>query len=178
MIKNNRQVTLPLKIEEIESIHAGDIIELSGVVFTMRDQAHKRLIGLIEKNQTLPFNLKGSVIYYCGPTPSKPGEIIGACGPTTSKRMDIFTEKMLEEGVKGFIGKGPRNPELHRIFKKFNSIYFHAYGGCAALYSEKILTNEIIAFQDLGTEAIHKITIRNFPVLTAIDCYGESIFDL
>lgn len=151
-------------------IKAGQQIFLSGTIYTARDAAHAKLIKMLENGEKPPFELKNSAIYYCGPSPAKPGAIIGACGPTTSARMDIFTPRMLEEGVKILIGKGARKDFVTDSIKKNKAIYLTATGGVAALLSKTVKQAEIIAFEDLGPEAIYKLEVENMPLTVGIDC--------
>jgi fumarate hydratase subunit beta len=155
-------------IDNTVKLRARERILLSGTIYTARDAAHSRIISLLENNEKLPFDLKNSAIYYCGPSPSKPGQIIGACGPTTSKRMDIFTPKLLSCGVKILIGKGARSEYVVKAIKEFNAIYFTAVGGTAALLSKSIIKADIIAFEDLGTEAVYRFEIKDMPLMAAI----------
>lgn len=138
-------------------------VEISGELYIARDQAHKKLVELIKKGKELPFQLEGQIIYYCGPTPERKGEIIGSAGPTTSKRMDPFTPILLEHGLKGMIGKGPRSKEVMDAIKKYDAVYFVTYGGAGAYLRQFILKNELVAYPELGPEAIRKITVKNFP---------------
>lgn len=149
---------------------------LSGTIYTARDAAHERIVKMLDECGKVPFELKNSAIYYCGPTPAKPGEIIGACGPTTSARMDVFTPKMLDEGVKILIGKGVRSKNVCDSIKKNKAVYMAATGGVAALLSKTVKSCELIAFGDLGPEAIYKLEIENMPLIVAIDSEGNDIF--
>lgn len=161
----------------VPTIEVGDEVYLSGTIYTARDAAHKRLISLIDNGKELPFNLNGACIYYSGPTPEVPGSVIGACGPTTSSRMDIYTPRLLERGLLATIGKGPRSDEVAKAIKKRGGIYFCAIGGAGALYAGCVKKYEVLAFDDLGCESVKKLTVENFPVLCAIDCLGNSIFE-
>ncbi len=147
-------------------------MHLSGTVYTARDAAHQRMFEAIQKGEDLPFDIKGQVIYYVGPTPAKPGQVIGSAGPTTSSRMDKYTPKLLEMGLKGMIGKGYRSEEVKKAIVEHQAVYFAAVGGSAALISKAIKEVEIIAYEDLGTEAIRKMRIENFPVIVIHDIYG------
>lgn len=151
-------------------------MKFSGVIYTARDQAHKRLIEAIKKHQRLPFNLKGAVIYYCGPTATPRGKVIGSCGPTTASRMDEFTPALLRAGLKGMIGKGRRAPEVRAAIKKYGGVYFLTYAGCAALLAQYIKSKKLIAYPDLGAEAIYRIEVENFPLIMAIDAKGRDIY--
>ena len=170
-------ITTPFTDEIIEKIHAGDVVYITGVVYSARDAAHKRMIETLEEKGTLPFDLKGSVIYYLGPTPARPGNVIGSAGPTTSSRMDKYTPALLNLGLKGMIGKGRRSDQVKEWIIKNKAIYFAAVGGAGALLSERIKSSEVIAYDDLGTEAIRKMYVENFPVIAAIDCYGGNVYE-
>lgn len=160
----------------IPKLKCGDRILLSGTVYTARDAAHKRLIGLIESASPLPFELQNAIIYYAGPTQTPPNLPIGSCGPTTSSRMDIFTPKLLDLGLKATIGKGPRNEDVISSIIKNNAIYLCALGGCGALAAKCIKKCDVVAFEDLGCESIKRLEIEDFPLVVAIDSKGNSIF--
>lgn len=149
---------------------------LSGTIYTGRDQAHKRLVEAIKEGRRPPIDLKGQIIYYCGPTKTPKGKIIGSCGPTTSSRMDEFTPTLLKLGVKGMIGKGGRAKEVIAAIKKYKAVYFLTYAGCGALLAKYVKKNEPVAYQDLGPEAIYKLQVRDFPVIVGIDTRGGSIY--
>ena len=170
------KINLPLKKEIAKTLKAGDLIKLSGVIYTARDAAHKRLIERLEANEPLPFDLKDSIIYYVGPTPEKPGAVIGSAGPTTSYRMDAYTPTLLDLGLRGMIGKGPRNSLVIDAMKRNDAVYFAAVGGAAALLALHIKEAEVIAFDDLGTEAIRRLVVEDFPVIVATDCHGNSLY--
>lgn len=170
------KIETPLTDDVIEKLRVGDIVRLNGYVYTARDAAHKRLIDLILNDAPLVFDLKGQVIYYVGPTPAPPGRVIGSAGPTTSSRMDTYTPLLISNGLKGMIGKGQRSEEVIEAIKKYKAVYFLATGGVGALLSRHIVSSEEIAFSDLGTESIKKLLLKDFPVIVAVDCYGESIF--
>ncbi len=172
-----RKIELPLKEDDILSLKVGEWVELSGPCYSARDSAHKRIFEALEKGERLPINLKGSTIYYMGPTPTPPGRVIGSCGPTTSKRMDPFTPRFLSFGVKGFIGKGKRGKEVREAIEKFKGIYFVTIGGAGAYLSEKIKDMKLVAYEDLGPEAIYYLELYRFPVMVAIDSYGEDFFN-
>ena len=171
-----KRITTPLTDEIIESLKVGDRVLLNGVVYTARDAAHKRMLEEFEKTGKFPFDIKGQVIYYVGPTPPKPGQVIGSAGPTTAYRMDKYTPKLHELGLKATIGKGWRGPEVKEALKRYKAVYFAAYGGTAALLSKHITSAEVIAYEDLGPEAIRKLTFKDFPVIVANDIYGGDIF--
>ncbi len=161
----------------IPNIHAGDEVYLSGTVYTARDAAHKRIKALMDDGKPLPFALEGAVIYYAGPTPEHPGFPIGSCGPTTSSRMDPYTPSLLEKGLRGIIGKGPRNAAVCESIVKNGAVYFCALGGCGALAAMAVKSLEVIAFEDLGCESVKKLEVENFPVLCAIDAHGGNLFE-
>ncbi len=165
----------PVTEDDVTSLKAGDIVLIDGTLFTGRDAAHKRLCEMIEKNQPLPFDLNDSVVYYVGPTPAKPGRAIGSCGPTSSYRMDPYAEPLLKMGLRVMIGKGPRSQKLKELLKKYNAVYLSAIGGAAALISETIKKSEIIAFDDLGAEAIRKLEVKDFYAVVTYDTYGNDL---
>lgn len=170
------KVTLPLKAEDIEKLKAGDEVYLTGTLFSARDQAHKRLFELLEKGEKFPVDLKGQTVFYMGPAPTPEGKIIGACGPTTSYRMDPFAPALMDYGLKGMIGKGPRSKEVVDSVVRNKGVYFYAYGGCGALYAGTVKANEPAAFGDLGPEAIYRLEVEDFPVVVAIDSEGGNIY--
>ena len=175
-MKEVRLIT-PLSQEDILMLNAGDRVLISGTIYTARDGAHKRLIELINKEEALPIDITNQVIYYVGPTPTKPGEVIGSSGPTTSYRMDTYTPPLLNKGLKGMIGKGMRNEEVIKCMKKNKAIYFGATGGAGALISKSIIESEVVAYEDLGPEAIHKLKVENFPVIVIIDSKGNNLYE-
>lgn len=172
-----KKITLPLTDEDLDSLKAGERVLLSGTVYTARDAAHKRMVEQEKEGIPFPIDVAGQVIYYTGPTPAKPGEVIGSAGPTTSGRMDLYTPRLLEKGLKGMIGKGYRNEEVKAAIKKHRAVYFGAVGGAAALIARSIKAVEVIAYEDLGTEAIRKLTIENFPVFVINDVHGGDIYE-
>jgi fumarate hydratase subunit beta len=171
------RLTTPLSDEDVEKLKAGDIVYLSGVMYTARDAAHKRLVDLILNGEELPFDLQGAVIYYVGPTPPKPGEPIGSAGPTTSYRMDPYAPILIEHGLKGMIGKGKRNQAVIEACKKHKAVYFGATGGAAALIAKAIKKAEIIAYPELGPEAVRRIEVEDFPVVVVNDVYGNDLYE-
>ncbi len=173
---NEIMIETPLTDEVVKKLRVGDIVRINGYVYTARDAAHKRLVELISHNAPLPFDLKGQVIYYVGPTPPPPGKAIGSAGPTTSSRMDIYTPLLISLGLKGMIGKGQRSEDVIEAIKKYKAVYFLATGGAGALLSKHVVSSEELAFSELGTESIKKLLLKNFPVIVAIDCYGGDIF--
>ena len=170
--------TTPLTQEDTRQLKAGDIVFLNGTIFTARDAAHKKLVDLIEAGEELPFDLKGSIIYFVGPTPPKPGEPIGSAGPTTSYRMDSFSPTMLKNGSLGMIGKGKRNQAVKDACKEYGGIYFGATGGAGALLGKKITAAEVIAYEELGPEAIRKLTVKDFPVTVINDTFGNDLYQM
>lgn len=167
----------PLSDEDVIKLKAGDIVYLSGTIYTARDAAHKKLVDLILSGEELPFDLKGAVIYFVGPTPPKPGEPIGSAGPTTSYRMDSYSPILIEHGLKGMIGKGKRSKEVKEACIKYKAVYFGATGGAGALLSERIKSAEIIAYPELGPEAIRKLEVEDFPVVVINDTYGNDLYE-
>ena len=170
--------TTPITEEQTRQLKAGDIVKLNGTIFTARDAAHKKLVDLIEAGQELPFDLEGSIIYFVGPTPPKPGEPIGSAGPTTSYRMDSFSPTMLKNGSKGMIGKGKRSQEVKDACKEYGGIYFGATGGAGALLGKKITSAEVIAYPELGPEAVRRITVKDFPVTVINDTFGNDLYQM
>jgi fumarate hydratase subunit beta len=168
-----KRITTPLTDEYINELKAGDQVLISGVIYTGRDAAHKRLISLIEKGEPLPFDIKGQIIYYVGPCPAPEGKVIGSAGPTTSGRMDAYAPKLIALGLKGMIGKGLRNDHVIEAIKQYGALYFGAIGGAGALISSCIKKEEVIAFEDLGTEAIRRLEVENFPCVVIIDATGK-----
>ncbi|NPA66386.1 MAG: Fe-S-containing hydro-lyase [Epsilonproteobacteria bacterium] len=167
----------PLTDEDIEKLRCGDVVHLSGTIYTARDAAHKRLVELIEKGEELPFPLQGSVIYFVGPTPPKPGDPIGSAGPTTSYRMDSYSPILIKHGQKGMIGKGKRNQEVREACKKYKAVYFGATGGAGALLGKLIKSAKIIAYPELGPEAIRELEVEDFPVTVVNDMYGCDLYE-
>lgn len=170
------KISTPLTDEVIKNLKSGDTVTISGTIYTARDAAHKRMCEALESGKELPFDIKDAIIYYVGPCPAKDGEIIGSCGPTTSYRMDAYAPQLLKAGLKGMIGKGSRNEEVKDAIKKYTAVYFGATGGAGALYSEHIVASEIVAYEDLGTEAIRKLTVKDFPVTVVIDSFGADLY--
>ena len=160
----------------IRKLKAGKEILFSGVIYTARDQAHKRLVELIRKKKKLPFDLKNQIIYYCGPTATPKGKVIGSCGPTTSSRMDEFVEPLLKKGLLAMIGKGRRSAKVRRLIKKYKGVYFVAPAGCGALLAKKVISKKLVCFKELGPEAIHKLEVKDFPLIVAIDSKARSIY--
>ncbi len=170
-----KKITLPLSDEVISDLRAGDSVLISGQMITGRDAAHKRLYELIQDNKPLPVKIDGEVIYYVGPAPAKPGHAVGSAGPTSSYRMDKYTPALLDRGLKAMIGKGKRSKEVVDSMMKNGCVYFAAIGGAAALISKSIKSVETLAYEDLGTEAIYRFTVEDFPAIVAIDSKGNSV---
>lgn len=166
----------PLNEKMVRELRAGDEVLISGVVYTARDVAHKRLCELIEAGRKLPFPLEGAIIYFVGPTPARPGRVIGAAGPTTSSRMDAFSPKLIANGLKAMIGKGYRGSEVRDALKKYTAVHLSTIGGAGALLSKHIVVAEVIAYEELGTEAIRKLEVVDFPAIVAYDSYGNSVY--
>lgn len=172
------RITTPLTREQARVLKAGDSCLLSGTIYTARDAAHKRMIEALEKGKELPFDIKDSIIYYVGPTPGAPGEIIGSAGPTTSYRMDAYSPALIKEGQTGMIGKGLRGPEVIEAMKEYGAVYLGAVGGCGALISKCIKKSEVIAYEDLGPEAVRRLEVEDFPVKVVIDAEGNNLYEL
>ncbi|MFH0762311.1 MAG: FumA C-terminus/TtdB family hydratase beta subunit [Candidatus Omnitrophota bacterium] len=170
-----KKITTPLSEKEIKGLKAGEEVALSGIIYTARDQAHKRLIQDLAGGRRLPFDLKGAIIYYCGPTQRPKGKVIGSCGPTTSRRMDEFTPRLLKAGLRGAIGKGGRSQEVVKAIKKHQAVYFITYAGCGALLSKYVKKAAPYAFAELGPEAIYKLEVKDFPLIVGIDCKGGKL---
>lgn len=168
----------PLTDKQVENLRAGQRVYLTGNIYTARDAAHKKLVELIDSNQPLPIDLTGQIIYYVGPTPAKPGHVIGSAGPTTSGRMDAYTPKLLEKGLKGMIGKGLRSNEVKEAIIKHKAVYFAAIGGAGALLAKCIKSAEVIAYPELGAEAIYLLYVERFPVIVVNDCHGNDLYKL
>jgi fumarate hydratase subunit beta len=171
-------LTTPLTNEDTKKLKAGDKVLLNGVIYTARDAAHKRLVELLEKGEELPFDIEGSVIYFVGPTPPKPNEPIGSAGPTTSYRMDSYSPTMLKHGSKGMIGKGKRDQAVKDACVEYGGVYFGATGGAGALLGKKILSAEVIAYPELGPEAVRKLVVKDFPVTVINDTYGDDLYQM
>jgi len=172
------KITTPLDASVIEKLEAGDKVYVTGVLYTARDAAHKRIYDAMCRNEKLPFDMKGQVIYYSGPTPAKPDYVIGSAGPTTSGRMDAYTPQMLSAGLKGMIGKGNRSKEVREAMVKYRAVYLAATGGTGALIARSIKKAEIIAYPDLGTEAIYRLEVQDFPAIVVNDIYGRDLYEM
>jgi fumarate hydratase subunit beta len=173
-----KKLSTPLTLDKINELKAGDSVLLSGTVYTARDAAHKRLTELLEAGKELPFEIQNSIIYYVGPTPTKPGEAMGSAGPTTSYRMDAYTPQLLDIGLKGMIGKGLRSQKVIDSMVQNKAVYFGAIGGAAALIGKSIKKAELIAYEDLGAEAIRKLTVEDFPIVVIIDSNGNNLYKI
>lgn len=171
------KVTAPLTKEDAAKLKAGDIVKITGTIYTARDAAHKRMIEDYNKTGKFPFDMENAVIYYAGPAPAKPGSVIGPAGPTTSYRMDSYAPFLMDHGQTGMIGKGARNEQVIESMKKNKAVYFAATGGAAALISSHIKSAEIIAYEDLGAEAIRKLYVENFPAIVVIDTEGNNLYE-
>lgn len=171
-----KYIKTPLTLETVKSLHAGDVVRISGPIYTARDAAHKRLYEALGRGEKLPLDLTDNVIYYVGPSPTKPGEIVGSAGPTTSGRMDKYTPTMIKEGIRGMIGKGSRSKEVIDACVKYGAVYFVAIGGAAAVISGSIKKETMIAYEDLGPEAIRKYDVVDFPAIVCIDCEGNDFY--
>ena len=172
-----RIIQVPLKEEDIQSLHSGDYVYLTGTIYTARDAAHKRIYESMKKGEDLPIHLEGNVLYYLGPSPAREGQVIGSAGPTTSSRMDKYTPDMLDAGLKGMVGKGKRSPEVIEAMKRNKAVYFAAVGGAGALLSKCIKEAQVVAYEDLGTEAIRKLRIEDLPVIVVIDKDGNNLYE-
>jgi fumarate hydratase subunit beta len=179
-LKNSRatvkKLNLPLNEKSIAGLKAGDNLRLSGVLYVARDAAHKRMVEALDRGESLPFGIKGQTVYYMGPSPASPGKVIGAAGPTTAARMDIYATRLLAAGLKGMIGKGVRSQKVKDAIKKYRAVYLGAVGGTGALLSQTIIKSEVIAYPDLGPEAILKLEVKDFPVTVINDIHGEDLY--
>ena len=172
-----KKITLPLTDDIIDSLKAGDMVYLTGTVYSARDAAHKRMTEALADGKKLPFDISGQTVYYLGPTPAREGRVIGSAGPTTSSRMDKYTPALLEKGMKGMIGKGRRSPQVIDAMIREHAVYFAAVGGAGALLSKQIRKSRVIAYDDLGTEAIREMYVEDFPVIVVIDCRGNNLYE-
>ncbi|TFG48594.1 MAG: Fe-S-containing hydro-lyase [Candidatus Brocadiia bacterium] len=176
-MNNIKQLKPPLMDQDVLNLRAGLEITLTGVIYSARDMAHKRLCHAIEHGADLPFDIKGAIIYFLGPTPAPPGRVIGSAGPTTSSRMDSFSPLLISRGLKAMIGKGYRDEKVRQALQKYKAVHLAAIGGAGALLSKYIVSSEIIAYEDLGTEAIRRLEVIDFPVIVAYDAFGNSVYD-
>ncbi len=170
------KLTTPLDDAQVEKCHAGDNVLITGSIYTARDAAHKKLVDLLNENKDLPIDLKGHLVYYVGPSPARPGQAIGSAGPTTSYRMDPYAPQILKAGSKGMIGKGEMGASVAEALMKYKGVYLAAVGGAAALIAKSIKNSKVVAYEELGAEAIRILQVENFPAIVAQDCYGNNIF--
>ena len=173
----NKNISVPLSNEDASSLRAGDYVYLTGTIYTARDAAHKRMQEALDKGEALPIDMQNNVIYYMGPSPAREGRPIGSAGPTTASRMDKYAPRLLDLGLKGMIGKGKRSKEVLDAIIRNKAVYFAAVGGAGALLSRAITSSEVIAYDDLGTEAIRKLTVKDFPVIVVIDSEGSNLYE-
>ncbi len=170
-------INAPISREDAERLHTGDYVYLTGTIYTARDAAHKRMKETLDRNEALPFDIKGNMIYYMGPSPAREGRPIGSAGPTTASRMDKYTPQLLDMGMGGMIGKGKRSKDVTEAIIRNKAVYFAAVGGAGALLSKRIISSEVIAYEDLGTEAIRRLKVENFPVIVVIDSKGNNLYE-
>ncbi len=173
-----KKLNTPLTDADVQALRAGDEVAISGTIYTARDMAHKRLCAALKASQKIPFELEGAAIYFLGPSPARPGRVIGAAGPTTSSRMDDFSPKLIAKGLRAMIGKGYRSDKVRDALKQYGAVHLAATGGAGALLSKHIAKAEVIAYDDLGTEAIRKLEVIDFPAVVAYDCHGNSVYKL
>lgn len=173
----DRYIKAPISKEDAKSLRAGDYVYITGTIYTARDAAHKRMQEALDEGRELPFDVDGNIIYYMGPSPAREGRPIGSAGPTTASRMDKYAPRLLDLGLKGMIGKGKRTKEVQDAIVHNNAVYFAAVGGAGALLSKRILSSEVIAYEDLGTEAIRKLEVENFPAIVVMDCEGTNLYE-
>jgi fumarate hydratase subunit beta len=172
-----KHIISPVTPDTIKDLHVGDNVLIDGVIYVARDAAHRRLVEAMDKGEKLPFDIKGQTVYYMGPSPAPPGKVIGACGPTTSARMDMFTPRLLEAGLKAMIGKGNRSQVVREAIKKYQAVYFMSYGGAGALLAKTVKKAELVSYPDLGAEAILRLEVESFPAVVANDMYGRDLFE-
>lgn len=173
-----RHINVPFDADIVKELKVGDYVYLTGTIYTARDAAHKRMYEALQKGEELPFDIEGNVIYYMGPSPAREGRPIGSAGPTTASRMDKYTPALLDLGMRGMIGKGRRTEAVRESIMKNQAVYFAAVGGAGALLSKSIMQAEVIAYEDLGTEAIRKLEVKNFPAIVVMDCEGNNLYDM
>jgi len=172
-----KRITLPLSDETLSDLKAGDNVLLTGVMYVARDAAHKRMIEALDRGEPLPFDVKGQTIYYMGPSPARPAQVIGSAGPTTSGRMDVYSPRLMAEGLKGMIGKGMRSPAVKEAMRKYKAVYFAAIGGAGALISKTIKKSEIVAYEELGAEAVLRIEVKDFPAVVINDIHAGDLYE-
>lgn len=173
----DKYINAPISDEDAKSLNAGDYVYITGTIYTARDAAHKRMFETLQENGKLPIDMKNNIIYYLGPSPAREGKVIGSAGPTTSSRMDKYTPALLDLGLKGMIGKGKRSKEVKESIVKNNAVYFAAVGGAGALLAQRIVKSTVIAYDDLGTEAIRELEVENLPVIVVIDSKGKDLYE-
>ena len=173
-----KHITVPFDKDTVKELKAGDYVYLTGTIYTARDAAHKRMYEALQKGEKLPFDIEGNIIYYMGPSPAREGRPIGSAGPTTASRMDKYTPALLDLGMRGMIGKGRRTEAVRESMMKNQAVYFAAVGGAGALLSKSITQAEVIAYEDLGTEAIRRLEVKDFPVIVVMDCEGNNLYDM
>lgn len=173
----DKYITVPMTPEEVQNLRAGDYVYLNGTVYTARDAAHKRMYDALQQGEALPVDMKDILVYYMGPSPAREGRVIGSAGPTTSSRMDKYAPALLDLGLGGMIGKGKRSKEVKDAIVRNRAVYFAAVGGAGALLSRSIVASEVVAYDDLGTEAIRKLEVKNFPVIVVIDSCGNDLYE-
>ena len=171
-----RRVSTPLNDDVVQQLRSGDKVLINGTIYTGRDAAHKRLVALLEKGEALPFDIQGQIIYFVGPTPARPGKPVGSAGPTTSYRMDAYSPQLIAQGLKGMIGKGARSPEVIEAMKKYKCVYMVAVGGAGALIAQSIKKSEVIAYEDLGPEAVRRMEVEDFPAVVVNDILGNDLY--
>lgn len=172
-----RKISTPLTDDVVRDLKAGDAVVITGVIYQARDAAHKKLVALIEAGEPLPFELQGAVVYYMGPSPAKPGNVIGSAGPTTSGRMDAYAPLLMQHGLKGMVGKGLRTQEVKDAMHGYTAVYFAATGGAGALLAKSIVGNEVIAWPELGAEAVARLEVKDFPAIVVNDCYRGDLYE-
>ncbi|MCL0034590.1 Fe-S-containing hydro-lyase [Dehalococcoidia bacterium] len=170
-------IKLPLHAEVIEKLRAGDQVRINGIIYSARDAAHKRLVEALDRGEDLPFDIEGQTIYYMGPSPPRPGRVIGSAGPTTSGRMDAYAPRLMEVGLKGMIGKGSRSQEVKDAMRRYKAVYFAAIGGAGALIAKSIKKAEVVAYDDLGAEALRRLEVEDFPATVINDIYGGDLYE-
>ncbi|MBP6940983.1 MAG: Fe-S-containing hydro-lyase [Syntrophorhabdaceae bacterium] len=172
-----KKIQTPLDDSTVEKLKAGEKVFLSGFIFTARDAAHKKFFEALDKGEELPFDMRNQIIYYCGPSPAPPGRVIGSCGPTTSGRMDAYAPRLISLGLKGMIGKGKRSVAVKDALKQYRAVYFGATGGAGALLSRSVVSSEIVAYEDLGPEAVVKLGVKDLPLFVINDMYGDDLYE-
>jgi len=172
-----KRISPPLTDDDVAMLKIGDAVHITGILYTARDAAHKRLVELVDADEELPIDIEGQIIYYAGPTPAKPGMVIGSAGPTTSGRMDPYAPQLIEKGLKGMIGKGIRADNVVEAMKKWKAVYLAATGGAGALIARSIRSSEVVAYEELGAEAIRRLTVEDFPAIVVQDMYGGNLYE-